>query len=66
MDDRKDNEKTILMGVEPYEAKEGATADLYRPLTKEQLTHLVQQKGFWLFFLIFFTLVGIVIQILRS
>ena len=50
-DREEDRSKYILMGVEAYEAKEGASAELYRPLSKQEAAQKTWIKalrpGYW-------------------
>jgi hypothetical protein len=63
--DREDRSKYILMGVEPYEAKEGASAELYRPLSKQEATQKTWLKAFWLILLVGGLVIGIGIEAFR-
>jgi hypothetical protein len=65
MTKKQDSSKPILMAVEPWEAEEGAPADVYRPLSKEEASHISRRKAFWLVFLFLFIAIGIAIQIMQ-
>lgn len=58
--------KYILMEIEPAEGEQGATADLYRPLTKEEAQQKANVQGLFLAILLGSVLLGVSIKIVSS